>query len=430
MVPGTKLVSVYDTTGPKEHVLHCKHPKEGGMSQQTRYIGLDVHKNFIMVAAVTKQQEILLKPRRIAMKQFQEWAHDHLHANDAVAFEASGNAWWVFDILSPVTTNLVVANAHKIKLISSGNVKTDRQDALILAKLLAANLLPEVWVPPKEVRELRTLINHRKQLVKRRTASKNRLHSVLYRHAIELPEGGAFSQKNQEWWKKLNIPISERLRVKHDYLQILQVEEMINEVDEALAGLSIQNPWREQIPFLIQFTGIGLVSAMTILGAIGDITRFPSAKKLVGYSGLGTRVYSSGNTHRSGGINKAGRRELRSTLIECAWSAVNHSSYWQEQYERLSKRTGNSKAITAISRKILVAIWHVLSKKEANLHENPERVVRSLMKWASTYCSASRQGMKRPEFVRWGLELLGMNYQQGSFMYGNKKYRLPAHVTS
>jgi transposase len=80
-------------------------------------------------------------------------------------------------------------------------------------------------------------------------------------------------------------------------------------VEQELARLSAQAPWADQVPFLIQLPGIGLVTAMTILSAIGDITRFPTAKKLVGYSGLGTRIRASGQTHRAGGITHEGRKE-------------------------------------------------------------------------------------------------------------------------
>ena len=126
-----------------------------------------------------------------------------------------------------------------------------------------------------------------------------------------------------------------------------QLSPLISEVEDELNRLSLAEPWADQLPYLLQLPGIGLITAMTILGAIGQIERFPTAKKLVGYAGLGARVHSSGQTHRTGGITKQGRRELRRVLIEAAWTAVRYDQHWQEQFERLADRIGREKAIVA-----------------------------------------------------------------------------------
>jgi transposase len=80
---------------------------------------------------------------------------------------------------------------------------------------------------------------------------------------------------------------------------------------------------------------------MRVLAAIGDITRFPSAKHLVGYAGLGASVHESGETHRGGHITKEGRSDLRGVMVEAAWVAVEHHAHWKAQFERLSARIGN-----------------------------------------------------------------------------------------
>src|SRR6516225_5945119 len=98
---------------------------------------------------------------------------------------------------------------------------------------------------------------------------------------------------------------------------------------------------------------------MTILAAIGEISRFPSPQKLVGYSGLGASVHASGQTHHTGPITKQGRRELRTVLVEAAWSAVEHHPFWKAEFARLVPALGKGKAIVAIARKLLVVVWHV-----------------------------------------------------------------------
>ena len=276
----------------------------------SRFIGLDLHKDYVVVAAVDARQEVLLKPRRVSLDDLAEWAAGHLGPDDAVVLEATGNAWFVYDLLSPLVGRCLVANPLQVKWIAAAAVKTDAHDALRLARLLAANLIPEVWVPPKPVRELRALIAHRRQLVKEQTRLKNQLHSLLHRHHILLPSGDPFAARNRDWWRQLDLSPSERLRLHQTLDTLTHIQEQLRQVEAELRRLSTQEPWKEMLPFLVQLPGFGLLTAMTVLAAIGDISRFPHARKLVGYAGLGAGVHSSGQTHRGKGVTKQGRRDL------------------------------------------------------------------------------------------------------------------------
>ncbi len=114
---------------------------------------------------------------------------------------------------------------------------------------------------------------------------------------------------------------------------------------DVLGRLSTCDPWVKQVPFLIQLPGLGVLSVMSLLAAIGEITRFPSAKKLVGYAGLGASVHDSGDTHQGGHITKEGRRDVRCVMVEAAWVAVEHHPHWKAQFEHLTRRMGKQKAI-------------------------------------------------------------------------------------
>jgi len=114
------------------------------------------------------------------------------------------------------------------------------------------------------------------------------------------------------------------------------------------------------------------MTAMTILSAIGEIERFPTAKKLVGYAGLGAKIHASGLSFRTGGITKQGRKELRWVLPEAAWTAVRYDQHWQQQFEQLTYRLGREKAIVAIARKLLVIIWPVLTARVADRRAVPQ----------------------------------------------------------
>jgi transposase len=395
--------------------------------QAKRYVAFDVHKSYVMVAAVNGTQQVVLPPRRVAFSHFEEWIIKHLKATDEVVLEATTNAWYVHDLLEPLVARVVVAHPYRVKLIAAAAVKTDKKDTLALAKLLAANLIPEVWVPPVEVRELRALISHRRRLVSHQTAAKNRLNSVLHRHNIVPPPGKLFSQDNQTWWQALELPPSEKLRVRQDLATLLHLKPQLAEVETELSGLSVTQPWADPMTYLVQLPGIGMLTAMTVLAAIGDINRFASAKKLVGYAGLGARVHASGQTHKGGGITKEGRRDLRSVLVEASWSAVRFDPHWQEQFERLAHRIGKQKAVVAIARKLLVVIWHVLTAAETDRRAEADRVAGKLMLWAWQIGQQQRPGRLSPgQFIRYHLLKLGLGADLAFIVRGGVKRLIPS----
>lgn len=369
----------------------------------SRFVGIDLHKQFVVIAAVDAHQQVVLKPKRISLDDLPAWAQTHLDPTDAVVLEATGNAWYLYDLLTPLVGRCLVANPLQVKWIAAAAVKTDPHDAIRLARLLAANLVPQVWVPPSHVRELRALIAHRRQLVRQQTRLKNQLHSVLHRHHISPPQGDPFAVRNHHWWLALVLSPTERLRLQHALDTLTHVQKQLAEVEEELHRLSTQQPWKEQVLFLVQLPGFGLLSAMTVLSAIGDISRFPTSKQLVGYAGLGAGVHDSGQCHRDKGITKQGRRELRRVLIEAAWVAVQKSPYWRQEFQRLTRRKHPNVAIVAIARRLLVAVWHVLTECAADRHAVPEMVALKLMIWSWKLTDQQRGGLTSRQFVRYGL---------------------------
>lgn len=395
-------------------------------NQPQRYVAFDVHKSYVMVAAINAAQEVVLPPRNIRFSRFTGWIAKNLRPTDQVVLEATTNAWYVHDLLEPLVARVVVAHPYRVKLIAAAAVKTDKKDTLALARLLAANLIPEVWVPPLEVRELRALISHRRRLVSHQTAAKNRLNSVLHRHNIVPPTGKLFGHNNREWWRNLQLPPSEKLRVRQDLATLLHLKPQLGEVEGELVRLSALKPWANPMTYLVQLPGIGMLTAMTVLAAIGDISRFPSAKKLVGYAGLGARVYASGQTHKGGGITKEGRRDLRSALVEAGWSAVRFDPHWQAQFERLARRIGKHKAIVAIARQLLVIIWHVLTAAQTDRRADADRVAGKLMAWAWQLGPQRPAHLSPAQFIRFHLFKLGLGDDLTFIVRGGVKRLIPS----
>jgi transposase len=232
-----------------------------------RFLGIDLHKHYLVVGGVDGKQELVLPPRRVNLESWPKWAEANLKSSDAVVLEATTNAWEIYDRVvslvgggsggQPGAGETCLAAD---RWIGSGRVKTDRVDVLRLASLVAAGLVPEVWVPPLEVREprlaqrdrLRSLLSHRSRMVKMRTMIRNRLCSVIHRHNLTPPQGEIFSHERRGWWLDLGISPTERLRVRQDLGMMDHLEPLIAEIDRELKRLSTCAPWADQVPYLLQ----------------------------------------------------------------------------------------------------------------------------------------------------------------------------------
>lgn len=373
-----------------------------------RYLALDIHKHYVVVGGVDAQQKMILPPRRLNFGEWSLWMHAHLHLTDAVVLEATTNAWTFYDQVALHAGRTVVAHPGLVKMIATARVKTDERDVLHLARLLAANLIPEVWVPPPEVRELRSLLSHRRRLIKMRTMTRNRLNSVIHRYNLTPPRGELFLLKHRAWWRGLKVSPTEQLRIRQDLTILDALEPQIAEIDAELHRLSTVTPWAEPVPYLMQIPGFGIQVTMTVLAAIGDISRFPTAKQLVGYAGLGAGVHDSGETHRGSGITKQGRKDLRFILIEAARIAALYHDYWKRENARLEKRLGSNKAIVVIARKLLVLVWHVLTDHEADRHVAPQKVADKFLDWSRKLTDEQRGGLTSRQFIRLQLMRLKM----------------------
>jgi transposase len=395
------------------------------VTEATRFVGLDVHRRYATVAAVDSKQQVVLTARRIDFEDFDVWVRKHLRPTDVVTLEATSNAWHLYDLLVPLVASVTVANPIQVALIAKSHVKTDPRDALTLARLLAAGMLPSVWVPPVEVRELRALSSHRRRLIKQRTQARNRLRAVLFAHNLFPPAGEAFGPANRAWWEGLDLPASEQLRVRHDLSVLDSLEPLIKQVEAELVRQSTLAPWADRAAFLVQLPGIGVHNAMLLLAAIGNIERFDAPHKLVGYAGLGARVHSSGEEHYGGRITKQGRRDIRSTMVEAAWRAVGSHPYWKEVFDRLAVRVGRPKAIVAIARKLLVVVWYVLTNQVADREAVPEQVAGKFLEWSWKLGRANRAGLTAGAFIRRELRRLQLGDNVTAIARGKRKFPIP-----
>ena len=164
------------------------------------------------------------------MERFPEWAIANLRKGDAVVLrsdcsfqsETTTKVWDIYDIVAPLVSRTVVAHAGAVRQIAEARVKTDKEDVKRLIRLLIADIVPEVWVPPVEVRELRGMISYRNRLVKTSTMIRNRLQSLLHRHNLILPKGGL---TDKAWWEMQKISPMEKIQIRQELAMLDEINQ-------------------------------------------------------------------------------------------------------------------------------------------------------------------------------------------------------------
>jgi transposase len=384
-----------------------------------RYIGLDVHKHYLIALGVDDELNIVLPVRRVELTRLEAWMKKTLTQQDEIVLEMTTNTWQLYDELCEHAGKVIVVHPPHVALITRSQVMNDKIAASILARLLAKGLLVGIWVPPQEMRELRGLVAQRKKMTGLATQAKNRLHAVLQRHHLVPPAGNPFYASQQRWWLTLPLGALEKVNVQSDLDTLHFAEAQRMHLTSLMEEIANQ---QEQITCILQLPGFGVVTAVTVWAAIGNIERFEDPQHLVGYAGLGTRVHDSGMSTRTGRITKAGRRDLRVVLIEAAQVAANSHPHWKAELARLQPRLGRNKAIVAIARKLLVAVWYILAQHKPDRFAQPEAIAQKFLKYAYQLGKENRPaGQSAAQFVRQRLDALHLGHELTSIAWGSKK---------
>jgi transposase len=375
-----------------------------------RYLALDIHKHYSVVAGVNFEGQVVLEPVRIEHEDLEVWLTKDIQSTDYVVIESTTNAWHIYDLLEPLAEKVLVANPIKVKQIAQARVKTDIRDTLILARLLAANMIPEVWVPPVHVRELRYLLSQRRHLVGMHTATVNRMHSVAHRHHLSHARGKRFNEKNTKWQKDNDLSDSEKFQLELDMSTKEHLTEQAEKITKKLARMSHRKPWAGSMLYLMQLPGFGVITGMTVLAAIGEISRFEDFKKLASYSGLTPGIEQSGTKNRGKKITKEGRKDLRWAMVEVARRAVKSDPLWTCRYNELCRRMHKNQAIVVIAHRLLALVWYVLSRQQPYRNFSHERIAYKYLTWSWQLSEADRDGLTRQQFTRYYLMRLGIGH--------------------
>jgi len=278
--------------------------------------------------------------------------------------ESMTGARFVHDQLEQLGWDVLIADAQKVKGLAPLACKTDKIDARVLAVLSQRDLIPEIWLPDPRVRQEREQARFRMHLVKHKSMLKARIHSTLMTFGRPCTVTDLFGVAGRNMLAGLDIPQPWRGTVDASVLLIDDLEQQIALINTQLRASGADHPY---VPLLMSAPGIGWVLAFTIAAEIGEIERFSSPTKLVGYTGLCPRVYQSGEKDRRGPLTKAGPRYLRWAMLEATMHALRHPAY-AERYQRTKRRLGRQRGAKVaqidIARKLTEALWHMLTKQQ------------------------------------------------------------------
>jgi transposase len=320
------------------------------------YVGIDVHRKRSQVAVIDQGGKVLANRNVNNGVTPILSVIGGLPSGTKAAFEAAYGWGWLVELLEDYGFEPHLVHPLQCKAIASARLKNDKVDAAILAQLLRADLLPEAWIAPPAVRQLRALLRHRVQLVRLRTLLRNRIHAVLADHGHGRP-GGCWSGPGREWLASLELPAVSREVIQDALALIDALQQPINRLDWEVHQHAKADP---RVKVLTQLPGVGPFTALVLLAEIGDIGRFGSARKLASWAGLTPTVRGSDRTVRHGHISKQGSVWARWVLCEAAQTAKRHPDF-AASYQAIARRRGKKIATTAIARKLATRAYHLLT---------------------------------------------------------------------
>jgi transposase len=319
------------------------------------FVGLDLHKNYLQAAVVDDEGKLLKEERIPNTNENLEKFSTNLHDKAEIVIESSSTWYHAYELLTK-HHHVILSNPVKTKAIASAKVKTDKVDALTLAQLLRGGYIPECYIPPRRIMDLREIVRYRASLVRMRVNAKNKIHAILLMRGIRI-EAKPFTKEFVQELRKIGD-----YRIDGYLAIISSMNEQINSVSQKIKHEAVED---ETTRLLMTIPGVGYYSALLIAGEIGDVNRFPDSHHLCSYAGLTPSTHSSGGITYHGSITRTGSKYLRWILTECAKTYIRteKESDLATFYHRLAKKRGASKASVASASKLLRIVYWVLKEQ-------------------------------------------------------------------
>ena len=333
-----------------------------------QFIGCDAHKKFSVFVAVNEKGQAGEAIRVAHDREVYRAFLSRLPPRSAIAVEASGHYSWLVDEMESLGHRPKLCNPLEAKRRMGLTKKTDKLDARGLAILLRNGTVPEVWIPPSELRDQRELLRLRIFLVHLRTRVKNRIHGTLARHNVQIPGADLFGvdARLRLGARLPELPVHSREAVEQELTTLDFLEMQIESSEERLEKImkvSVEADLLKTLPC------VGPILSMVLMLEIGKVERFPTAAHLASYAGLVPRVHSSGGRTRMGQVCRNVNRNLKWAFVETGNLVVINQNrlagtHVVRLYQRIKRAKNHQKAVVAVARHLAEAAWWVLTKQE------------------------------------------------------------------
>lgn len=309
------------------------------------HVGIDLHLRTLVIAAVNDSGE----ERPIV----------HLACSDRDGIEDLFEDLKPFRAVIEATGTVLLAHPLRMRAMTVRRSKSDRLDAQLLAQLLRLDQIPLAYIPPEPYQMLRDLTRYRTSLGRQVAKAKTQLRNLLARENIQAPYKYPFGPRGLYWLSRQELGVvGNQIR---DHL-IERLEWTNRQVKTIVDRLKEVQPQFPQVEALLDLAGVGLFTALMVVGEYGEVERFREAKQAAAYTGLTTRVYQSGDTRRTGHISKQGSPWLRWVLVEATMKLVRKDVRLANFYNRIRKRSSAKIARVAAARKLAEICWKRLRR--------------------------------------------------------------------
>ena len=330
------------------------------MEQQRQYVGIDLHRRRSVIVRLDGDGQVLAQARidndAVALAAQLALAGP----SPEVAMEATLGWYWAADVIAECGARLHLAHPLGIKAFAYQRVKKDESDARLLADLLRMGRLPEAWIAPPEVREVRELVRYRHKLVEARANAKAQVHAVLAKQGVAVPMSDLFGLAGTKLLNQVGLDAAYLIRVEslRDLIQLQGRE--IGMLDRLIHTRLAGHPGYEAIQAI---PGVGKTLAAIFVAEIGDVSRFERPEQLASWAGMTPKHHESDTTVRRGRITKQGSRLVRWAAVEAA-KAPRSSSWLKSDYRRIAAHRGVKIAAVAVGRKIITLVFYGLRDGE------------------------------------------------------------------
>ncbi len=326
----------------------------------TIVMGLDQHRAQITAEWLDTQTGEISRRRivpadRDAVRRFAtQFAGQQLE----VALEATTGWRFVVEELQAIGVQVHLAEPAETaaRRGTKKRAKSDRADARHLRELLMVGRLPESWIPPEHLLDLRARVRLRHTLVDERREWQQRMQAVLYHHGVP-PRSWLLGAQARAWLVGLDLPVVAREQITTALAMADAVDAQLIPLDEQLRAYARRQPGCRA---LMGHYGIGPLTSITILAELGDPRRFNSSREAVRYAGMDITVHQSDLRRAPGRLSRQGPPALRWALFEAAQCARRPGSPDHDYYLQTAQRLGGNRACLAVARKLLKRSYHTL----------------------------------------------------------------------